>query len=115
MARKLLLHVLGPGLDSMEGPLRVAQNARTALGPDVVVEIVVQGALVRLLGRDATGSAEITDLLDKGDAFKVLACANSMASVQMTEKDLLGGVGIVPSAVAYLAQEQFDGAAYVRF
>nr|WP_254679017.1 hypothetical protein [Arthrobacter sp. 24S4-2] len=44
----------------------------------------------------------------------MLACGNSLRSVELTPGQLLPGVGSVPAAVARLATRQWEGWAYIR-
>jgi intracellular sulfur oxidation DsrE/DsrF family protein len=110
--RELLIHVSGSATETLTAALRSAKNAaHTLTDDDVFIHVVVQGPLVRHLTADATGADDVTATL--GPNLHVYACQNSMNSANVTGTDLLPGVTTVPSAVAYLAEKQWDGAAYV--
>lgn len=57
------------------------------------------------------GPETATDLADttQSGQIGVLACRNSMASAHVSPDDLQPGVTTVPSAVAFLAEQQFNG------
>ena len=109
----LLIHSAGPlEQDALAGILRSAANARAALGQGSGIEVVIQGPGVKLLAKNTPASEAIANAgqLDVG----ILACGNSMRSAGMEDKDLAPGVGMVPAAIAHLAQRQWDGWAYAR-
>lgn len=110
--RGLLIHSRGdkPGL--LEASLRSAVNAGNAVGPGAVIHVVVQGPLVCFLTPGSSLRSEIEDLM-RTPQFAILACENSMHGAGLTPADLLTGIGMVPSAVAYLAEQQWSGWAYV--
>jgi hypothetical protein len=110
--RELLIHASGSAPETLTAALRSARNAAHAFaGETVSIRVVVQGPLVRHLTANSPGADDITAAL--GPNLHVHACENSMHSANVTGGDLLPGVSTVPSAVAYLAQKQWDGAAYV--
>lgn len=109
----LVAHSAGPLPDgALAGLLRSCRNAVAALGPKVPVEAVIQGPGVALLA-EGSGSAEaVSAALAAG--VRVLACGNSLASAGVPAEGLLPGVGVVPAAIAHLAERQWAGWAYVR-
>ncbi len=110
--RELLIHASGSAPEILTAALRSARNAAHAFTDEnVSIHVVVQGPLVRHLTADSPGAVDVTATL--GPNLQVHACENSMKSANVTGGDLLPGVNTVPSAVAYLAQRQWDGAAYV--
>jgi len=109
----LLLHATGPlEAESLTGVLRSSANARAALKPGAAIEVVVQGAGVRLLTGDSPIKEAITNVRQLG--VEILACANSLRSAGLEAADLAVGIGTVPAAVAHLAERQWQGWAYVR-
>lgn len=111
--RGLLIHSAGPlEQDALAGILRSAANARAALGQGSGIEVVIQGPGVKLLAKSTSASDAIANAaqLDVG----ILACGNSMRSAGMEDKDLAPGVGMVPAAIAHLAERQWGGWAYAR-
>lgn len=113
MAQGLLLHVwtddAADGAAALRTVQRVAANARAELGPEVAVQVVVQGAAVRLLlAADDDGAVPLEPGLD------IVACANSLRSLGAEPGALRADVGIVPAAVAHLARQQWAGWAYLR-
>jgi intracellular sulfur oxidation DsrE/DsrF family protein len=107
--RELLIHASGSAPETLTAALRSARHAFA--GETVSIHVVVQGPLVRHLTADSPGAENVSASL--GPNVQVQACRNSMSSANVTSGDLLPGVSTVPSAVAYLAQKQWDGAAYV--
>lgn len=113
--RLLLIHAYGDeNSEALSTALRVARNSTERLGPHVAIQIVVQGPAVKLL---TAGTIYEDDLatVKNHPAIRILACENSMASAAVERGQLLPAIGTVPSAVAHLAERQWDGAAYVRF
>lgn len=112
-ARGLLVHSAGPAeLAGLAAALRSAGNAVAALASGVSVEVVVQGPGVGLLAAGSTLGESVSEVLGQG--IRVLACGNSLRSVDLTPGQLLSGVGSVPAAIAHLATRQWEGWAYVR-
>ncbi|GAC1493878.1 MAG: hypothetical protein NVS2B15_14830 [Pseudarthrobacter sp.] len=112
-SRGLLVHSAGPaGSDGLAGVLRSAANAVAALAPGVPVEVVVQGPGVAMLATGSTLGEPISEALGRG--IRILACGNSLRSVELSPGQLLPGVGSVPAAIAHLAARQWEGWAYVR-
>lgn len=111
MKHGLILHVQGQQHDSLAGPVQIAMNARAQLA-DVHIEIVLQGPIVA----NATRSAMPDALLENAsnNDVRVTACANSLRGRGIAASDLARGVVTVPAAVAYLAECQWAGWAYVR-
>lgn len=112
-SRGLLVHCLGPAESAgLAGALGSAANAVAALAPGVPIEVVVQGPGVGLLATGSTLGAPISEALGQG--IRVLACGNSLRSVELAPGQLLPGVGSVPAAIAHLATRQWEGWAYIR-
>jgi intracellular sulfur oxidation DsrE/DsrF family protein len=114
-ASKAILHLAGPGqkpFPDLAAAIRVARNARAELH-GVRLELVVQGPAVAQLAADAPNAAEASALTVE-DGMAVTACRNSLRSAGIDEASLVAGIAVVPAAVAHLAQQQFNGAAYIR-
>lgn len=109
----LLIHAASPlEQDALAGILRSATNARAALHPGTAIEVVVQGPGVKLLAAGSPASEAINDARQLH--VRILACGNSMRSAGLEESALIPGIGIVPAAIAHLAQRQWDGWSYAR-
>ncbi|MHA7277783.1 DsrE family protein [Arthrobacter sp. HLT1-21] len=109
----VLLHGAGQGvLDGLSSVLRSGINTMAALPDGTAIEIIIQGRGVALLAAGSELTAEVAGVLEKG--LRVLACENSMRSVEVESHQLLPGVGVVPAATAHLAARQWEGWAYVR-
>jgi hypothetical protein len=112
MAQGLLLHVwtddTASGVAALRTAQRVAANARAELGPEVAVQVVVQGAAVRLL----LAADDAAVALDPG--LDIVACTNSLRSLGAGPEELRASVAAVPAAVAHLARQQWAGWAYLR-
>ncbi|MCY0905820.1 DsrE family protein [Arthrobacter sp. H14-L1] len=112
-SRGVVVHCVGPAESAgLIGALRSAANAVAALAPGVPVEVVVQGPGVGLLAIESTLGESISEALGQG--IRVLACGNSLRSVDLAPGQLLPGVGSVPAAIAHLATRQWEGWAYIR-
>ncbi|UIJ33747.1 DsrE family protein [Allobranchiibius sp. GilTou73] len=101
-----------PDQTTLAAGLLSATNMRRELGQETVIEIVVQGAAVRHLCNDSDLSSTIKKTLLHG--CTVAACGNSLRAQNLDPQLLIDGINVVPSAVAYVAQRQWRGAAYVR-
>lgn len=111
--RGLVAHSAGPLPDgALAGVLRSSQNAVAALGPEVPVEAVIQGPGVALLAQGSGSGEAIAGAVAGG--VRVLACGNSLRSAGVSAEGLQPGVETVPAAIAYLAERQWEGWAYVR-
>ncbi|MET3721787.1 MULTISPECIES: hypothetical protein [unclassified Arthrobacter] len=112
-SRGLLVHCAGPAESAgLAGALRSAANAVAALAPGVPIEVVVQGPGVGLLARGSTLGESISEALGQG--IRVLACGNSLRSVELAPGQLLPGVGSVSAAIAHIATRQWESWAYIR-
>jgi intracellular sulfur oxidation DsrE/DsrF family protein len=115
MIRRLIVHAYGAAdSDALTTALRVARHSAQGLGEEVEIRIVVQGAAVKLLTRGTSYGEELATTAASGP-IEVLACENSMKSASVDPGEMLPLIGSVPSAVTYIAQQQWDGAAYARF
>ncbi|WP_024368504.1 DsrE family protein [Arthrobacter sp. TB 26] len=111
--RGLVAHSAGPlPDDALAGVLRSSQNAVAALGPGVPIEAVIQGPGVAHLAEGSVFGEAISAAVASG--VRVLACGNSLRSAGVAAEHLLPGVGMVPAAIAHLAERQWDGWAYLR-
>jgi len=110
--KHLLIHAHGNTPELLAAALRSARNTNVALGPDADIHVVAQGPLVRLLIGGSPLSADIAETLENAN-IHLQACENSMNGAGVTTTELLQRVSTVPSAVAYLAERQWDGWAYI--
>ncbi len=109
----VLVHCAGTAESvGLAAALRSAVNAVAALAPGISIEVVVQGLGVGLLATGSTLGESISEALGQG--IRILACGNSLRSVELTPAQLLPGVGSVPAAIAHIAARQWEGWAYIR-
>jgi intracellular sulfur oxidation DsrE/DsrF family protein len=93
--------------------LNNAKNVQSDLGAtNVEVEIVAYGPGIGMLKAESLVANRIGEAL-KGHT-QVVACENTMAAQKLTQADMLGGIGYVPSGVVELIKRQRDGWAYLR-
>lgn len=93
--------------------LNNAKNVQDALGAaNVDVEIVVYGPGIGMLKFDSTVASRIAEANDSG--VKVVACENTMKSMNLTHDDMLSSIGYVPGGVIELMHKQKEGYAYIR-
>ena len=93
--------------------LNNAYNLQQELGSDkVVIEIVAYGPGVGMLKRGSSAGERVTKALR--DGIGVVACQNTMKTMQLTETDMLPGIGYVPAGVVELMLKQQHGYAYIR-
>lgn len=77
------------------------------------VAIVANGAGVRMVVAVTAEHQEMVEMLhDRG--VSLLACGNSLTSIDATDSDLLPGVERVPAGVGALARLQDEGYGYVK-
>ncbi|MBW4031201.1 MAG: hypothetical protein HIU88_00880 [Acidobacteria bacterium] len=112
--KHLLIHAYGETSETLSVALRAARNAANEFGPEVGIHIVVQGPAVEHLTTQSGFAHEIRETV-ASDSIEVAACSNSLGAVGIDTSQLADAVGSVPSAVAYIAQKQWEGWAYVRF
>lgn len=109
--RGLLLHASGGDDAQVQAAIRSARNARAQL-PELAIEIVVQGPAVASLRADSTLESQFATL--GAISVSVLACENSLRSLELDPAELVRDVTVVPAAVAHLATRQLEGWAYIR-
>lgn len=110
--KNLLIHAYGSAPDLIRAALRSATNADHAFDHTAIIHVVAQGPLVAHLRASSDMAVQIAAALNNPQ-IRVHACGNSMVSADMDSGDLIPAVGVVPSAVAFLAQMQWEGSAYV--
>jgi uncharacterized protein len=93
--------------------LNNVHNLQQELGADkVVVEVVAYGPGIAMLKRGSAAGERVTQALR--DGISVVACQNTMKAMELTEKDMLPGIGYVPAGVVELMRKQQHGYAYIR-
>ena len=93
--------------------LNNAENIQADLGAaNVDVEIVAYGPGIGMLKVDSVVGNRIGDALTAG--VKVVACETTMRKQKLTQADMLGKIGYVPSGVVEIMQRQQQGWAYIR-
>jgi uncharacterized protein len=90
------------------------ENLLSGLGEgSVEVELVVNGeGVVALLRAPGPNAGNVEHVAARG--VRVLACANSMRAMDLTQETLLPAVEIVPSGAGHLVRRQAEGWAYLR-
>jgi intracellular sulfur oxidation DsrE/DsrF family protein len=115
MTRRLIVHAYGAAdSDALTTALRVARHSAQELENDVDIQIVVQGPAVKMLVVGSSYAEELASTTASAP-IEVFACENSMKAAGVVRTELLTLVDTVPAAVAYIAQQQWEGSAYVRF
>jgi intracellular sulfur oxidation DsrE/DsrF family protein len=89
-----------------------AANAARELGKDTTIEIVVFGPGIGMLKAGSVVEARVLEAIAAGVAVR--ACQNTMRGNHLEPKDMIAGVGYVPSGVAELIRRQAEGYAYIR-
>lgn len=92
--------------------LRHIANLQEALGGRVAVELVGYAAGLALLRGDSASGRQVAALQAAG--LRLKACHNAMVSQGVSREQLLPGADVVPSGIAYLAERQLAGAAYLK-
>ena len=93
--------------------LNNARNVQVDLGEDSVdLEIVVYGPGIAMLKGDSAVAPRVSAALQSG--VKVVACQNTMKAQNLSQADMLPGIGFVPAGVVELMQKQQQGYAYLR-
>ncbi|MFZ7089376.1 hypothetical protein [Curtobacterium sp. RRHDQ10] len=111
--REVVLHAFAPTAEALDAALRVARNAVQALESGTTVRLVVQGGAVAGLTTDGGHVEDVLTTMRFSDV-EVFACGNSLEGADIDPLLLLDGVVVTPSAVAFIVDQQWQGAAYVR-
>ncbi|TFD52347.1 hypothetical protein E3T46_05620 [Cryobacterium sp. Hh11] len=110
---RLLLHVFGSDEASVTTGLQVARNAHHGFGSPSTIVLVIQGRAVQFVAAAAGLNDDIGTVVTL-PGVSVVACGNSLRSVDVEPTNLASGVHHVPAAVVFLTQRQLDGWAYIR-
>jgi intracellular sulfur oxidation DsrE/DsrF family protein len=111
-------------LDSSDSDLEKAtmrninNHIESPSGPSTQIELVIHGGGIKLL-TDAKTDPQLQAAIDglKVSGVKIKVCNNTLKSKKLDYKTDLYDVhasDIVPSGVAYLADKQFEGWAYIH-
>lgn len=93
--------------------LNNAKNVQDALGAaNVDVEVVVYGPGIGMLKFDSAVASRLDEAKDAG--VKVVACENTMKSLNLSRNDMLSSIGYVPGGVIEIMKKQREGYAYIR-
>ncbi|MBU6257517.1 MAG: DsrE family protein [Burkholderiales bacterium] len=111
-ARHVVFQVSEANPQSWNLTLNNAHNVQAQLGPQARIEIVAYGPGIRMLKLESPVAARIAEAL--GDHVQVNACQATMKAQQLTQADMLPGIGYVPSGVVELMKKQSEGYAYIR-
>lgn len=88
-------------------------NLQQELGADkVVVEVVAYGPGIAMLKQGSAVGERVTQALR--DGVSLVACQNTLKAMDLTEKDMLPGIGYVPAGIVELMRKQQHGYAYIR-
>jgi intracellular sulfur oxidation DsrE/DsrF family protein len=110
---KVVLQVSDGDAGKWSLALNNAHNLQEDLGADkVVIEIVAYGPGVGMLKRGSAAGERVAQALR--DGIGIVACQNTMRAMQLTEADMLPGIGYVPAGVVELMYKQQHGYAYIR-
>ena len=80
--------------------------------PDVEIRVIVCGPAIACLKRASPFAAEIYRARQHG--INILACEDTMRSLQLTRNDLYSDLVYVPYALTEIVSKQFSGWIYVR-
>lgn len=93
--------------------LNNVKNVQQEIGADKSeIEIVVYGPGIGMLKAGSPVAARVDEAKKAGVA--IVACQNTMASMKLTEVDMLANTSYVPAGVIELMHKQKDGYAYIR-
>ena len=114
--KHVVVHCDGPDAVSViEIGLRAATNLVRSLGPDAAIDLVVIGPAVVYLVTGSGYDGRVAELsTEGGTAVQIIACRNSMQSAGVRSNELVAGVRTTACGVAYLAERQWEGWAYLR-
>lgn len=88
-------------------------NLISGLKPDTVeVEVVAFAGGINMVKADSSVAADIAKLQAEG--VKFVACQNSMRAHHLELKDLLPGMGSVPSGIVEVVTKQEQGWVYIK-
>ncbi|QMV19806.1 hypothetical protein GOB94_14735 [Granulicella sp. 5B5] len=89
------------------------RNLIAGLKPDTVeVEVVAFAGGINMVKADSSVAADIAKLQAEG--VKFVACQNSMRAHKLELKDLLPGMGSVPSGIVEVVTKQEQGWVYIK-
>ena len=110
---RVVFHLDEPSRGRAEQVLGNLANLLNDLGEqNVAVELLANGGGVRMLLTEAEWAGRIAALQTRGVRF--VACANSLAHLELDPANLLPGVEVVPAGVSELVKKQAQGWAYIR-
>lgn len=115
----VVYHLDSPDLGLEKATMRNINNhINSPSGPTTQIELVIHGGGIKLLTRAKT-DPQLQAAIDglKMNGVKIKVCNNTLRSKKLDYKTDLYDVDkadIVPSGVAYLADKQFEGWAYIH-
>ena len=93
--------------------LNNVRNLQNGIGAEAAdIEVVAYGPGIQLLKSDSPIAARITEAV--GNKVRIVACENTMTSLQLGRADMLRDIGYVPSGVVEVMRKQQQGYAYIR-
>ncbi|HER34096.1 MAG: DsrE family protein [Halothiobacillaceae bacterium] len=116
--KHVVYHFNKSDMGAIKAGLRnVTNHVNSPSGPETEIEVVIHGAGITMMTEareDEQLAAAIDNLKAQGVAFKV--CANTLRGKGLEVEDLYytDESDIVPSGVAYLADQQAKGWAYIH-
>lgn len=89
------------------------RNIQAELGPkNVAIALVAIGPGLGMLNAESLAANGVQDAIATGVEF--LACGNSMKAQQVTQDDLVAGVGVATAGYVELMKRQQQGWIYLR-
>lgn len=93
--------------------LNNVKNVQNELGKDkVAIEIVAFGPGIGMLKADALTANRVNEAVQSG--IQVVACENTMKTLNLTAADMNPAVTYVPAGVVEIMRRQQQGWAYIR-
>lgn len=93
--------------------LNNVRNVQKELGADKIeMEVVAFGPGLNMLKDDSVVADRVREATAAGIHFE--ACRNTMKAMQVTEADIIPGVGFVKAGVVEIIEKQQQGYAYLR-
>lgn len=102
---KVVLHVSEN--DRFEPALRNIKNSLN-LDEDILISLILNGEPAKF----TTTDKRLTEISSQG--VEVVVCQNSLNNFNISEKDLLKGITIVPASIFELIKRQYSGWAYIK-
>ena len=93
--------------------LKNVQNFLKELKGEATVEVVSHGSGMTLVLKDKSSAVETINRL-RAEGVKFVACANTLKEKNISEKELLDGISLVPSGAVEVVRLQQNGYSYFK-